>query len=225
MIEATLTITSERRIPMSYAEFQALAPESGQAEWVDGEVILFMPPKTVHQVLSDFLARLIGLYIDLYQLGVLVSAPFEMLARPGGAAREPDLLFVARGNLERLKERRLEGPADLVIEIISDESAARDRSDKFYEYQEAGIGEYWIIDPRPGKTRADFYTLQADGRYQAALPDAEGWYHATIIPGLRVQTAWLLDADRPDPLMALAALRGLDEDAAQQLRRILLGEG
>ncbi len=45
------------------------------------------------------------------------------------------------------------GMADLVIEVVSDDSVARDRADKFYEYQTAGIQEYWIIDPHPIRKR------------------------------------------------------------------------
>ena len=49
---------------------------------------------------------------------------------------------MAREHLERLTEARLSGPADLVVEVVSDDSVARDRADKFYEYQAAGITEY-----------------------------------------------------------------------------------
>lgn len=216
--------TGERRLPMSYEAFLALDDDAPHAEWVDGEALIFMPPKTVHQDLVSFLVGLLRLYVDLLGLGRLLVAPFAMRVRPDGPAREPDILFVAHANLERLTAERLDGPADLIVEVVSDESLARDRSDKFYEYQEAGVGEYWIIDPRPGKERVDFYLLQPDGKYQAALPNAEGWYMATAIPGLRVRVAWLLSSERPDPLMALAELRGLDPAAAQAVRRALLGE-
>jgi Uma2 family endonuclease len=60
-----------------------------------------------------------------------------MRATPDGPARQPDLLFVAREHLDRLTETRLSGPADFVVEVVSDDSVARDRADKFYEYQAA----------------------------------------------------------------------------------------
>ena len=43
------------------------------------------------------------------------------------------------------------------------------RLNKLKEYQEAGITEYWIIDPRPGKLRADFYRLNEAGQYELVL--------------------------------------------------------
>jgi Uma2 family endonuclease len=81
------------------------------------------------------------------------------------SGREPDILFIANVHLERLLENRLDGPADLVVEVISTESLRRDREDKYKEYREAGILEYWVIDPRPGKQRADFYYLNENGDY------------------------------------------------------------
>ncbi len=64
-----------------------------------------------------------------------------MKLSPEGSAREPDLLFAAEAHRARITPRRIQGPADLVVEVISPESAARDRSEKFDEYQQAGVRE------------------------------------------------------------------------------------
>src|SRR5262245_54332015 len=136
--------TQGQRLRMSYEEFLAWADEDVHAEWVDGEVIVQMPPKEPHQRVVAFLISLMTLFIQLYKLGRLLPAPFEMRAFPDGAAREPDLIFIASEHLDRLSQERLSGPADLVVEVISDDSVARDRADKFYEYQEAGVRGYWI---------------------------------------------------------------------------------
>lgn len=217
------TVTHEKRLKMSYEEFLAWSGEDTHAEWVNGEVIAFMPPKDRHQAIVGFLHILLSLFANLFNLGVLRVAPFEMRARPDGPAREPDLMFVAREHLDRLTPERLDGPADLVIEIISDDSVARDRADKFYEYQEAGVREYWIIDPRPGKERADFYQITSEGQFQAALPDTDGHYHAAVLPGFWFRPDWLWQETLPDPLTALAEIRGLSSEATQTLRDMLAG--
>jgi Uma2 family endonuclease len=95
-----------------------------------------------------------------------------------------------------------------VVEVVSDDSVARDRADKFYEYQAAGIKEYWIIDPRPGCQRVDFYVLDDEGRYQPIPVDPNGRYHATLLPGLWLRVAWVLAAEPPDVLPALAQIVG-----------------
>jgi len=217
------TITREKRLKMSYEEFLAWSGEDTHAEWVDGEVVVFMPPKDRHQAIVGFLHIVLSLFANLFNLGVVRVAPFEMRVRPDGPAREPDLLFIARDHLDRLTPERLEGPADLVVEVISDDSVARDRADKFYEYQEAGVREYWLIDPRPDKERADFYQLTPEGRFQAALPDADGRYHAAVLPDFWFRPDWLWQETLPDPLTALAEIRGLSPQAIQTLRDMLTG--
>ncbi|MDP9356347.1 MAG: Uma2 family endonuclease, partial [Chloroflexota bacterium] len=139
MAQETITTpeAAERRLKMTYDEFLAWADEDIHAEWVDGEVTVFVPPSIRHQDLVLFLGSLLSWYARALGLGRVMVAPFEMRLAPGQASREPDLLFVARSHTDRLAPARLEGPADLVMELISDSSVARDRDDKFYEYQDA----------------------------------------------------------------------------------------
>ncbi len=123
----------------------------------------------------------------------------RLSARPSG--REPDLLFVKTENLERLKVKYLDGPADLVVEVISPESRARDRGDKFYEYEQAGVPEYWILDQ--ARRKAEFYVLGADGTYESATVGADGIYHSTAMTGLRLRVAWLWQDPAPDIMLVL----------------------
>jgi Uma2 family endonuclease len=167
-----------------------------------------MPPKQRHQQVVAFLVQLMGLFIQFFQLGRLLPAPFEMRATPDGPAREPDLLFVAHEHLDRLTQERMNGPADLVVEVVSDDSVARDRADKFYEYQAAGVREYWILDPRPGYERADFYVLDERGRYRPVPVDQDGRYSSTVLPGFWFQVDWVLSAEPPSVLNALAQIVG-----------------
>jgi Uma2 family endonuclease len=205
---STGSMTQGQPLRMSYEEYLAWADEDVHAEWVNGEVIVQMPPKEPHQRVVAFLVQLMGLFIQLFQLGRLLPAPFEMRATPDGPAREPDLIFVAREHLDRLSQERLSGPADLVVEVISDDSVARDRADKFYEYQAAGVKEYWILDSRPGRERADFYVLDEKGRYRPVPPESDGRYHSTVLPGFWLHVDWVTAAESPAVLTALAQVVG-----------------
>ncbi|MER3404777.1 MAG: hypothetical protein C4289_06110, partial [Chloroflexota bacterium] len=150
---------------MSYEEYLAWADEDTPAEWVEGEVIVPMPPKEPHQMLVAFLDRVIGLFVAVFGLGRLLAAPFEVKLRPEGPARQPDLLFLRTAHLDRLTPERVVGPPDLIIEVVSEDSEHRDRVDKFNEYEAAGVPEYWIVDNRPQRRRAYFYRLGAEGQY------------------------------------------------------------
>jgi Uma2 family endonuclease len=132
-----------------------------------------------------------------------------MRAIEGGNAREPDLFFVAAESLGRLTDTELNGPAELAIEVISTDSVLRDREDKFYEYQAGGVREYWIIDPRPKRQRADFYVLDENNIYQP-VPAADGVYRSTVLPGFWLRIDWLW-AEEPNPLAALAEVVGAEQ--------------
>jgi Uma2 family endonuclease len=183
--------SEEYRLTMSYEEFLEWSDEDTHAEWVNGEVIVFMPPSIVHQDIISFLDVLISQYARFFDLGKVLIAPFEMLLIPGYAAREPDLAFIARDHLHRVKEKRVEGPADLVIEVISKESVTRDRRDKYHEYAQAGVQEYWIIDPRPRQRNVSCYQRTAQCTYQPILPDTEGRVHSDVLDGFWFRPAWL----------------------------------
>ncbi len=219
------------RLPMSYEEFLAWVDEDAHAEWVDGEVIVFMPPKDRHQDIAGFLYTLLKLFADFFRLGKVRPAPFEMKLTPTGPAREPDILFVAREHLERLTEERLAGAADLVVEVVSGDSVTRDRVRKFAEYQAAGVREYWLIDSRPGEAGADFYVLDEQGKFQAVplgegRPDesGRGIYRSTVLPGFWLKVDWLWAEELPDTLLTFAEIAGFPPQVMETLRAMAARE-
>ncbi|MFN8493650.1 MAG: Uma2 family endonuclease [Caldilineaceae bacterium] len=198
----------EQRIRMSYEAFLTQIDEHAHAEWVNGETIIFMPPTSEHQDLSGFLIALLRAFVDFFRLGTILPAPFEMKPTPESNAREPDIVFVAQENRWRLTEKKLEGPADLLIEIISTESVTRDRDDKFYEYQAAGVREYWVIDPRPRRQRADFWVLDAKGHYRPVPLTEDDIYHSTVLPNFWLDVNWLWQKELPDVILTFARIVG-----------------
>ena len=196
----------ERRIAMTYEEWLVWADGNRQAEWVNGEGIEFVPPKTVQAVLASYLTMLLGLYARRLDLGIVIAAPFEMRLDPIPSAREPDLLYVAHARRDRLTEERLVGPADLAIEIVTDDSVTRDRRDKYAEYETVGVPEYWILDPRSRRKRANFYRLTTLGRYQDVPLDADGRFHSAALTGFWLRPEWLWEDPLPDPLVLLETI-------------------
>ena len=186
--------------PMSYAEILAWADEDTLAEWVNGEAIMTSPASNIHQDLSGFLESLLRIFVESRQIGIVRNAPFQMKLEHG---REPDLLFVAAAHLPRLQETYLDGPADLVVEIVSPESAGRDRGEKFIEYEAGGVLEYWLLDPQ--RQWAEFYLLQ-NGRYHLAFAGAAGEYRSTVLPGFWLRTEWLWQRPLPTVLTVIREL-------------------
>lgn len=199
-------VEAPERRKMSYEEYLEFAPDSQIVEWVDGEVIIYMPPVNKHQNISQFLGTILTLFIHFFKLGILRYTPFEVKLWPDGPSREPDIIFIADENLDILTEKRIEGAPDLLIEIISPGSITEDRIRKFTEYERAGVREYWVIDPRPHQQQADFYLLGQDKQYHPAPLDEAGQYHSTVIPGFWFKIDWLWQEELPDPQHTFAEI-------------------
>lgn len=184
---------------MTYEEFLAWADEDTLAEWVQGEVVMTSPASDQHQAIVGFLGNILLPFVEEHNLGVVRIAPFQMKLEHG---REPDLLFVSNEHRARLQATHLEGPADLVIEILSPQSQNQDRGAKFYEYEQAGIPEYWLIDPM--RQWAEFYNLDERGHYRPTHAGNSGVFQSKAIPGFWLRVEWLWQPPR-----VLQALREL----------------
>lgn len=188
---------------ITYEEFLAWVDEDTWAEWVDGEVLLLTPASNKHQDLAGFLTALLRHFVEAHQSGMVIPAPFQMKTGPHLPGREPDLLFIAQEHLHRLQHAYLDGPADLVIEIISPDSRTRDREQKFHEYERGGVREYWLLDP--ARQQAECYALGADGTYQLLTEDTDGIFRSTILPGLWFTTDWFWQHPLPSLISVLRA--------------------
>lgn len=169
-------------------------------EWVQGNVIKMSPVHERHDKLSRYGIRLLETFFEFKPIGQIRVAPFVMRCGDDLPRREPDIQIVLAAHEERLKPTFTDGPADIVIEIVSPGSIETDRGDKFSEYERCGVSEYWIFDPIHRETM--FYRLNEDGIYARYDPDANGNYRTSLLPGftLHVPTLWL------DPLPGPAAV-------------------
>ena len=192
------------RNKLSFEEFLAWSDGDCWAEWVDGEVVLMSPASPEHQRLLQFIYKLLDAWVQARRLGEVFVAPIAMklASRPSG--REPDLLFVANASADRLRETYLDGPADLVVEIISPESEERDRVTKFLEYEAGGVPEYWLLDP--ARREAYFYQRSADERYHLQVPGPDGRYQTAALAGFWLRPDWLWQRPLPPVAELLAEI-------------------
>jgi len=145
------TVARGQSRPMSYADFVRFGPDEQQAEWVDGQVFV-LTQTTHHQLLSRLVVLFLSSFVALFDLGKVFGQKFLMRARPDGPGRQPDAVVVLKAHAHRIKRIGMEGPADLVVELLSGETATTDQTVKVQEYAEAGIPEYLLIEAREGRT-------------------------------------------------------------------------
>jgi len=115
------------------------------AELNDGYLEVPPVPTTEHQLIVQFLSNLLLFFVRPRARGQVLFAPLRVRLRRG-KYREPDVIFMLTENVHRIGNEYWDG-ADLVMEVVSPDGPERDRVIKRREYAEAGIREYWIVDP------------------------------------------------------------------------------
>jgi len=122
-------------------------PEDARAELIDGQIYYFASPKTVHQRIAGRLFMKLQSYID-QEHGECQAyiAPLDVcLDEDDKTLLEPDVFVVCDSS--KIHEDACYGPPDLVIEITSKSTRKRDYGIKMMKYRNAGVKEYWIVDP------------------------------------------------------------------------------
>jgi Uma2 family endonuclease len=184
-VEVTERMTSE--------EFFCYAPDDKKAELVDGVMIVSPPPLDVHEKLQIFLLRLLGDFIEQFDLGELRGSRTAVVLADD-QTYEPDILFIAKDRVDIIEERGVVGAPDLVIEILSASTAAHDRGAKFRAYERSGVRELWLIDPY-GPAGTEFYRREGD-RFEPIMPDENDLIQPITLPGFKLNTAWLWPAEK-----------------------------
>lgn len=119
----------------TYAEFARL-PSSGSTRYevIAGELVVTPSPGLRHQQIVTEIVVVLHAYAKANGLGHVLAGPFDILFGEGDYL-EPDLLFVSQERATILTERGAEGPPDLVVEVLSPATAARDRNEKLERYR------------------------------------------------------------------------------------------
>lgn len=162
----TTTPTQTRR--MTYAEYRALPERMTKCELVHGELREEMTgANTTHQRISRRLFAQLYPFVARQKRGEIFYAPYDVHLSDD-LVYQPDLLFVSVENQARIGEGEVQGPPDLVVEILPESSKRIDRQEKFINYALFGVREYWLVHPEA--ELIEVYVLRNDqyrllGRY------------------------------------------------------------
>lgn len=122
-------------------------PDGERAELIDGKIYYMAPPNTRHQRLLNYINTEINMYIRAKDGGGEVfPAPFAVFLNQDDVNYvEPDISVIC--NPSKLDDKGCHGAPDWVIEIVSPGNKPMDYFTKLFKYREAGVREYWIVDP------------------------------------------------------------------------------
>ncbi len=142
--------------------------DAGRTEIVDGELVMSPTPATRHQRICTHLAGEIGSFVQQPDSGQVYGCAIHVILAPH-VHYEPDLCFISRQRPHIVKEKFIDGPPDLIIEVISESNRTHDTVVKFQHYAQYGVAEYWLVDPRDNeistwRLEGNEYTLLARAR-------------------------------------------------------------
>ncbi len=146
-------------------------PENGRAELIDGQIYYMSAPSRIHQEILSYLHLEIGNYLRSQKGSCKVyPAPFavKLFSEDDRNVVEPDISVICDPN--KLTDRGCTGAPDWIVEIVSPSNSSQDYIRKLNLYADAGVREYWIVNPinqsvyvyflEKDKFRTTAYTLQ-----------------------------------------------------------------
>ncbi|MCA9965468.1 MAG: Uma2 family endonuclease [Anaerolineales bacterium] len=154
-------------------------------EFSNGAIEILPMPSIQHQRLVRALFHWLFMYVQQHNLGEVFFAPTKVELWENKIC-EPDVFFVSHANLPHHTEQWFQ-QIDLAIEVISPDDPNRDLEIKRHEYAQAGIAEYWIVDPRSDKITV--LTLAGTHYEVHGVFGKEDAVTSVLLPGFSVRLA------------------------------------
>jgi Uma2 family endonuclease len=169
-------------------------PERGRIDYLAGRIEVDRTPEDyyTHGGLKVEVVGVLGNLVKADDLGDLRADRTRISTPEADLSVEPDLVFIAHETFESGRARlvpkvteeadryvEVEGPPDLVVEIVSDRSVTKDTVRLPAAYWRAGIAEYWLMDAR-GERLVFRIQRRGPSGYEPAPVDAEGFQHSGV---------------------------------------------
>jgi Uma2 family endonuclease len=185
--EDAMPTAARSNVRLTYDDFVHFPDDGKRHELIDGVHYVTPSPNPGHQELVGRLHLAIGNFlVGRRQLGRVFLSPLDVVLSHYDVV-EPDLLFVAGDQQGILTETNVQGPPALVIEILSRSTRKRDEGIKRRLFDEKGVREYWIVDPK-GR-RVIVFRRREDGSFPRA-EDLDAGHAATLeiplLPGFEL---------------------------------------
>lgn len=192
---------------LSFADFIELVHDDSKADLLDGVIFMASPENTDHNELLGWLYTLLRGFVEARGLGrVTINKVAYRLTDK--TAPEPDLGFVRADRVDRIKRGYVDGPPDLAVEFVSPDSVDRDYDLKRRRYEEAGVSEYWIIDPDEQQTT--FLVRDSASKFVEALLETT-LFRSRTLPGFVLDTRWLWQSPLPSSMKILLTMLGAEK--------------
>lgn len=162
-------------------------PDDGKRyEVIDGALYMTPPPGWGHQRGLGKLYLILGNHVYANALGEIVQAPVGVKLDDENGI-EPDMVFVSTARLGIITERGVFGAPDLIVEVLSPGTQARDRGVKMRRYAAAGVPHYWMLNYR--NPLLETHRLGAVGYELTGTYRLSDTFRPELFPGLEIAVA------------------------------------
>ena len=178
-------IAPRKRYRWTYADLEAMPETAQRTEIIDGDLIVSPSPNLIrHQLTVMNLGVMLRTWVRAHKAGRVFVAPADVVLTDRRVV-QPDVFFVSTARLHLLGDgAAMRGAPDLVIEVLSPSNARLDRTVKFKVYEEEGVPECWIVDPK--KRTVEVFALGDDGYARHAAGGAGETVRSTLLDGFAV---------------------------------------
>ncbi len=167
---------------VTFEEYLALEPDGYRYDMIDGVLYLKPAHNWRHGERQVRVGSIIQHYLDAHPIGRVFNETDVYLHDGNDDIVRPDICVVKHDRLHFLKEVHIDGPPNLVVELLSDRTAKRDLGTKADRYLGAGVQEYWIIDPRVDSMQVWFAEdKQGQPRWRKIV---DSRVESAVLPGL-----------------------------------------
>lgn len=188
----------------TFDDFCEIIRDDQKADLIDGVIYMASPDNTDANDLFMWMGGLVYDYCEYFDLGKVFGSRVAYKLDEHSSP-EPDIGFVRKKRVQRVKRGHVRGRPDAAMEIVSPESVERDYGSKRTKYESAGVPEYWILDEL--QHTVTLLRLDASGKYREVKP-RQGKLLSKVMPGFYIRPEWLWPATRPMKVHALAELIG-----------------
>ena len=179
-----MTIAHPRK-SWTYEDLLALPDDGKRYEIIEGVLHEMPGPNGQHAAAVMNLIMLLAPFVQALG-GAVRTAPIDVFV-PHGTPIQPDVLAILPSGAARLSKRGVEGPPDLVVEVLSPSNRDHDRYTKRALYGVAGVREYWIVDP--DARTVEVLTLHRDALHSAGTFSGDARIPSQVLPEAAVAAA------------------------------------
>lgn len=174
---------------LTYHDYTLLPDDGNRYEIIEGDLSTTPAPVTRHQIIVGRLIHCLLSYLEAHPVGTVLSAPCDVVLSDTDIV-QPDVLYVRNNSTAHVTEHNVQGPPDVVVEILSPGTAARDRNLKRKRYERFGVQEYWLVDP--DHNTLEILVLNAGQYTQVCCAIRPATCTSVLFPGLTLDLGRLL---------------------------------